>query len=367
MTLMFSARTQEQGSLALRGLFADHDPWLAATARLMHGHTQLNLGVPAERAAADFRIALELFSEVGDRWGLSTARFSLADLAGRTRRPGRRHDRTCGTRCATSRSSVRRGRAADCGPGWPSCTGRPATTTLARRAARPRPTRRPSGSARTSPGPASRLRVEASSLRRRRRLGGGAPRWPSGPRSWSAGGASRRSGGPCWPRRSATSSRPSGSCRRRAATWTGRLKLAIESADAPVVGHRGGRLRRPGVAGGPARGGGHPARRRRRGTRRVSTTAALDAIRVRRGRPGDARRGATSPMRTAGGAGDDRGCDPVGPSCCGSHSPARAPAPPAARRPPRSRRAQSSVCSTGPATGPPTSRPAARRPPRSPG
>ncbi|MCX5069608.1 tetratricopeptide repeat protein [Micromonospora lupini] len=84
MTLMFDPATQVQGLAALRRLFTDEDPWVAGAARMMHGHTQLNLGVPPEGAADDFRAALELFSGVGDRWGLSTTRFSLADLAGRT-------------------------------------------------------------------------------------------------------------------------------------------------------------------------------------------------------------------------------------------------------------------------------------------
>ncbi|CCH16425.1 Transcriptional regulator, winged helix family [Micromonospora lupini str. Lupac 08] len=84
MTLMFDPATQVQGLAALRRLFTDEDPWVAGAARMMHGHTQLNLGVPAESAADDFRAALELFSGVGDRWGLSTTRFSLGELAGRT-------------------------------------------------------------------------------------------------------------------------------------------------------------------------------------------------------------------------------------------------------------------------------------------
>jgi predicted ATPase/DNA-binding SARP family transcriptional activator len=84
MTLMFDPATQVQGQTALRRLFTDEDPWVAALARVMHGHTHLNLGASAEDAADDFRAALELFRSVGDRWGLSTTRFSLADLAGRT-------------------------------------------------------------------------------------------------------------------------------------------------------------------------------------------------------------------------------------------------------------------------------------------
>ncbi|MGC4876523.1 ATP-binding protein [Micromonospora sp. DT43] len=84
MTLMFDPATQVRGLAALRRLFTDEDPWVAGAARLMHGHTQLNLGAPAESATDDFRAALELFSGVGDRWGLSATRFSLAELAGRT-------------------------------------------------------------------------------------------------------------------------------------------------------------------------------------------------------------------------------------------------------------------------------------------
>ncbi|MFI6262368.1 AfsR/SARP family transcriptional regulator [Micromonospora sp. NPDC051006] len=69
---------------ALRKLFTDPEPWVAAVARLMHGHMVLNGGSPAEEAAGNFRAALELFETAGDRWGISTSRFSLADLATRS-------------------------------------------------------------------------------------------------------------------------------------------------------------------------------------------------------------------------------------------------------------------------------------------
>ncbi|MBM7492851.1 putative ATPase/DNA-binding SARP family transcriptional activator [Micromonospora luteifusca] len=84
MSLIIVPATQLAGSSAFAGLFTDDDAWVAGVARIMHGHTQLNGGAPAEEAAEDFRIALELFRSVGDRWGLSTTRFALADLAART-------------------------------------------------------------------------------------------------------------------------------------------------------------------------------------------------------------------------------------------------------------------------------------------
>ncbi|MGS2614844.1 AfsR/SARP family transcriptional regulator [Micromonospora sp. LZ34] len=84
MTLMFDRGGLPEAAAALRGLFADADPWVAGVARLMHGHTLLNCGSSAESALDDFRAALTMFDRAGDRWGLSTTRYSLADMATRT-------------------------------------------------------------------------------------------------------------------------------------------------------------------------------------------------------------------------------------------------------------------------------------------
>ncbi|MFI9529184.1 AfsR/SARP family transcriptional regulator [Micromonospora rosaria] len=68
------------GTARLAGFFADADPWVAGVARLMHAHLCLNQGAPTTEAVDGFRAALELFESVGDRWGASAARFSLAEL-----------------------------------------------------------------------------------------------------------------------------------------------------------------------------------------------------------------------------------------------------------------------------------------------
>ncbi|WP_428961580.1 AfsR/SARP family transcriptional regulator [Micromonospora fluostatini] len=68
------------GRAGLAGFFADADPWVAGVARLMHAHLCLNQGDPTTEAVDGFQAALELFESVGDRWGTSAARFSLAEL-----------------------------------------------------------------------------------------------------------------------------------------------------------------------------------------------------------------------------------------------------------------------------------------------
>ncbi|WP_260428481.1 AfsR/SARP family transcriptional regulator [Micromonospora globispora] len=83
MSTVGDVRHQQAGLHALAGFFADTDPWVAAVARLMHAHMELNAGRPARNALGDFQAALDLFGAVGDRWGLSTTLFSLADLVTR--------------------------------------------------------------------------------------------------------------------------------------------------------------------------------------------------------------------------------------------------------------------------------------------
>jgi predicted ATPase/DNA-binding SARP family transcriptional activator len=56
----------------------DPDPWIAATARVMRAHMQLNFGRRHAEAEADFRRSLEVFRELGERWGIG---FTLSSLA----------------------------------------------------------------------------------------------------------------------------------------------------------------------------------------------------------------------------------------------------------------------------------------------
>ncbi|MER7444946.1 AfsR/SARP family transcriptional regulator [Micromonospora avicenniae] len=83
MSRTFDQAHGQESLSDLRTIFADPDPWVAAAARLMHGHWRLNSGSAVDDVAADFRRALELFRTAGDRWGLSTSRVALSELATR--------------------------------------------------------------------------------------------------------------------------------------------------------------------------------------------------------------------------------------------------------------------------------------------
>ncbi|MGW5671057.1 ATP-binding protein, partial [Micromonospora sp. NPDC003776] len=67
----------------IAALFADRDPWVAGTARLFQAHALLNAGLSDETAEADLHAGLAHYREVGDRWGMSFALTSLADLLDR--------------------------------------------------------------------------------------------------------------------------------------------------------------------------------------------------------------------------------------------------------------------------------------------
>ncbi|GAB1510654.1 BTAD domain-containing putative transcriptional regulator [Actinophytocola sp. KF-1] len=56
------------------------DPWAAGSALAIRAHTYLNAGLRHEDAEKDFRAALAAFRSVGERWGMSFALCSLADL-----------------------------------------------------------------------------------------------------------------------------------------------------------------------------------------------------------------------------------------------------------------------------------------------
>jgi hypothetical protein len=62
-------------------LFDDPDPWVAATARAFHAHTQVNIGRTGPQAKTDFETALTLYRSIGDRWGMSLALEALSMVA----------------------------------------------------------------------------------------------------------------------------------------------------------------------------------------------------------------------------------------------------------------------------------------------
>jgi predicted ATPase/DNA-binding SARP family transcriptional activator len=57
----------------------DPEPWIAATARVMRAHMQLNFGRQHAEAEADFRRSLAAFRQLRERWGIA---FTLSSLAG---------------------------------------------------------------------------------------------------------------------------------------------------------------------------------------------------------------------------------------------------------------------------------------------
>ena len=59
----------------------DPSPWIAATARIMRAHLLLNFGRALERADNDFRIALGVYRQLGERWGTAFSLVSLGGLA----------------------------------------------------------------------------------------------------------------------------------------------------------------------------------------------------------------------------------------------------------------------------------------------
>ena len=65
---------------AIRPLFDDPEPWVAALARGMHAHAMQNLGdIPG--AEAGFDASLAQFRALGERWGISFALSSVAEAA----------------------------------------------------------------------------------------------------------------------------------------------------------------------------------------------------------------------------------------------------------------------------------------------
>ncbi|MGW7537203.1 BTAD domain-containing putative transcriptional regulator [Amycolatopsis sp. NPDC054798] len=78
-------RTGDDGTdeSALDGLLSDADPWLRAHARLHRARTQLNLRHDSAAQEADIREAVRLFRLSGERWGMSLALNSLAEVVGR--------------------------------------------------------------------------------------------------------------------------------------------------------------------------------------------------------------------------------------------------------------------------------------------
>ncbi|MEV6971394.1 BTAD domain-containing putative transcriptional regulator [Hamadaea sp. NPDC051192] len=83
MRALMSSGINGLGSEAeiLARYFEDPDPWVAATARALHGHAAINLGWDRDVAVRDFTAALERFRSIGDRWGLALVLDALGTMA----------------------------------------------------------------------------------------------------------------------------------------------------------------------------------------------------------------------------------------------------------------------------------------------
>jgi tetratricopeptide (TPR) repeat protein len=66
----------------MRRLYDDPDPWVAAIARVMRAAIAINLGTDSVPAAAECRTALEAFTALGERWGMSLAHSVLGQFLG---------------------------------------------------------------------------------------------------------------------------------------------------------------------------------------------------------------------------------------------------------------------------------------------
>ncbi len=80
---MFELLESQQAGASPEALDAPVDdpyPWVAATARVLRGHMELNFGREHAKAEHYFQTALDLYRSVGERWGTGFALSSLATL-----------------------------------------------------------------------------------------------------------------------------------------------------------------------------------------------------------------------------------------------------------------------------------------------
>src|SRR6185312_1894401 len=74
---------ESHGRLAADAMDAAVDdpfPWVGGLARVLRGQIWLNQGRMIDRAEADFREAVTMFEEIGERWGLAMAVSGLAQI-----------------------------------------------------------------------------------------------------------------------------------------------------------------------------------------------------------------------------------------------------------------------------------------------
>jgi predicted ATPase len=74
---------ESHGRLASEAMDAAVDdpfPWVGGLARVLRGQIWLNQGRQIDKAEADFRVAVTMFEEIGERWGLAMAVSGLAQI-----------------------------------------------------------------------------------------------------------------------------------------------------------------------------------------------------------------------------------------------------------------------------------------------
>ncbi len=81
-SMMMTTNGDERSLPALDELYHDPDPWIRAVGQMMRAHVLVNLGRQHEQAESDFRLALDGFRALGERWGMAFALSALAELFG---------------------------------------------------------------------------------------------------------------------------------------------------------------------------------------------------------------------------------------------------------------------------------------------
>ena len=81
LSAIFQADGHLRGFDLVEPLFADHDPWLRAVAKLIVAQLRLNFGQSPDLARAELREALDGFRATGERWGIGFTLSALGDMA----------------------------------------------------------------------------------------------------------------------------------------------------------------------------------------------------------------------------------------------------------------------------------------------
>jgi tetratricopeptide (TPR) repeat protein len=78
--LFYTPPDNERAMTGLAALFDHSDAWVRAVARIMYGHSEVNLGHHDRDSERHFAAALAEFRALGDRWGTATTLAGLAHM-----------------------------------------------------------------------------------------------------------------------------------------------------------------------------------------------------------------------------------------------------------------------------------------------